>query len=216
MLYNEDFDPNTVSFNEDVKSSLDSIILNIKTYLEQIVIEYNGEKYVILFNDNAKLNVMMYMYESEIKTWVEQPHTLLKTYFKNIEFVSIVSKKYTLVNDGDVPLLYGAMKKINKTDRKNMFKLFYTKNSLKGVNTKTRTVHKLRSDFEELAKAESNIKQLISPELDTQIGMPIIMETVTRLMHKNNVNKKKWFFKDVEQELNLPIFKAVKHNLEGK
>ena len=103
------------------------------------------------------------------------------------------------------------MKKVKKTDTKNVFKLFYTMKSVTGVNCATRTSHLSQSDLDFILENHPEYRDVIfKKELNNQVGLCIMNEVIMRYFDMKNIDKKTWFLTDVEHAINLKELNNIK------
>ena len=173
---------------------------DIKGYFQKSIFDYQGNKFILLFNDSTDDNVSLFIID-EANKLIEQPNEMFKTLLKKGEFAVNFSKKYSCSNIAcsNINIQYGALKKINKGSQKNTFKTFNIMESFRGKDCANQTVHKTR---EETRTAIENMDNFIeNKDIDTQYGLCSIYEIVLRHYNKNKKDNKIWFFTDVEHEL---------------
>ena len=91
---------------------------DIKGYFQKSLFEYQGNKFILLFNDSTDDNVSLFILD-EANKLIEQPNEMFKTLLKKGEFAVNFSKKYSCSNIAcsNINMQYG-VKKINKGSQK--------------------------------------------------------------------------------------------------
>ena len=173
---------------------------DVKMYFEKSIFDYGGNKFILLYNDNADDNTSLFAVD-ESNIFIEQPKDLFKLLLKKQEFAIAFSKKYSCSNVAcsNININYGALKKVNKNSSKNIFKTFNILESFRGKDCVNQTVHKTRN---EAKSAVSDIEKYITnKEIDNQHGLCCIYEIILRHYNKERKDNKLWFFTDIEHEM---------------
>ena len=92
---------------------------------------------------------------------VTLPVAIFNDLITDKDFQKLFTKSYTVIKATNINDLYGSMKKVKKTDTKNVFKLFYTMKSSTGVNCSTRTSHLSQSDLEFILEGNEEYREEI-------------------------------------------------------
>ena len=174
--------------------------LYVKSIFEKSIFDYDGHKFIVLYNDNADDNTSLFAIDESNKL-IEQPKDLFKLLLKKSEFALAFSKKYSCSNAAcsNINIHYGALKKINKNSSKNIFKSFNILESFRGKDCANQTVHKTRN---EVRKAIPDIDNYITnKDIDNQHGMCCIYEICLRHYNKKKQDGRLWFFTDIEHEM---------------
>ena len=195
---------NELNYEDEIKQidykSLKKFETDVKNYFERSIIDYQNNKFILLFNDNADDNVSLFIFD-ETNKLIEQPKEQFKLLLKQVEFATAFSSKYSCSNIScsNINNNYGALKKVSKNSTKNIFKTFNILESFRGKDCANQTVHKTRNEVRSSIPDIDNY--IISSEIDNQHGLCSIFEIVLRHYNSGRKDKKIWFFTDVEHEM---------------
>ena len=120
---------NELNYEDEIKQidykSLKKFESDVKNYFEKSIFDYQSNKFILLFNDNADDNVSLFVFD-ETNKLIEQPKDQFKLLLKQIEFATAFSSKYSCsnVSCSNINNNYGALKKVSKNSTKNIFKTF--------------------------------------------------------------------------------------------
>ena len=195
---------NELDYEDEIKQidykSLKKFETDVKNYFEKSIFDYQSNKFILLFNDNADDNTSLFVFD-ETNKLIEQPKDQFKLLLKQVEFATAFSSKYSCSNIScsNINNNYGALKKISKNSTKNTFKTFNILESFRGKDCTNQTVHKTRNEVRTTIPDIDNY--IISSDIDNQHGLCSIFEIVLRHYNSERKDKKIWFFTDVEHEM---------------
>ena len=208
---------NELNYEDEIKQidykSLKKFESDVKNYFEKSIFDYQSNKFILLFNDNADDNVSLFVFD-ETNKLIEQPKDQFKLLLKQIEFATAFSSKYSCsnVSCSNINNNYGALKKVSKNSTKNIFKTFNILESFRGKDCANQTVHKTRNEVRTAIPEIDNY--IISSDIDNQHGLCSIFEIVLRHYNSERKDKKIWFFTDVEHEMSKTQLEKKRKSLK--